>query len=359
VAGSRGIFLFDAAAQLEGLPLASVGSCYSGVPDAQIGSMFGGVTPTSFTAIKLCPKPDTIPSSGRQIFNDGESCSATYSSDDRTGEHSMRTAIGTLSLLSVLSVTNTAIGQEPAPPAIPAQVRSIIILDDDLPEVDRLYVAHSVEGRSGGLKELQERVRQSLRDIGFEHAQVETPTLTTTSDGPSGPAVDVSVKVFTGAQYRLEAVRFRGESVFPADQLRGLFPIETGNLFSAAAIGKGLEQVRKLYGTKGYVDCVVVPQTVVDTSRRTIVLILDVDEGKPSEFGRLMLMGLEPSTGTSDAMLTAWSALEGKPYNPEFLAQWLAVNAPFLPKGEMALEEYVIPQHNPASYTVDVQLRFP
>lgn len=233
----------------------------------------------------------------------------------------MRTAIGaTLSLFSILSVTNAALGQEPTPVAIPVQVGSITILDDDLPEVDRLYVAHTVEGRSCGPKELQERVRQSLRDIGYEDAQVETPTLTTTFHEPSRPTVDASIKVVAGAQYRLKAVRFQGDSVFSADQLRGLFPIEAGSLFSATVISKGLEQVRRLYGTKGYVDCVVVPQTVADTARRTIVLILNVDEGKPSDFGRLILMGPEPSAGTSDAMLTAWSTLQGKRYSPEILS---------------------------------------
>ncbi len=193
----------------------------------------------------------------------------------------MRIAI---SILCVLPLVNVAVAQELAEaPNPPVQVHILTILGDDLPEADRLRIAQVIEGKSCGVKGIQERVTQGLRDIGYEDARVETPKLTATLEGRS---VDVSIRVAAGAQYRLEEIRFRGASVFSADQLRILFPIATGDLFSAAAIGRGLERVRELYGTKGYVECVVIPALEVDSVRRTIGLTLNVDEGERSGSGR-------------------------------------------------------------------------
>ena len=45
--------------------------------------------------------------------------------------------------------------------------------------------------------------------------------------------------------------------------------------------GKGLESLRTLYKSKGYDDFIAVPQLKTDEVHHTIVLILDVHEGKP------------------------------------------------------------------------------
>jgi outer membrane protein assembly factor BamA len=91
-------------------------------------------------------------------------------------------------------------------------------------------------------------------------------------------------------------------------------------------IGKGLESLRKLYATEGYVDCVAVPEVLSDESRRTNDLVIDVDEGRPYDFGRLYLEGVEPHPGAREALMNSWKTLEGKRYNPVELQRWLLAN---------------------------------
>jgi hypothetical protein len=115
-------------------------------------------------------------------------------------------------------------------------------------------------------------------------------------------------------------------SIFPPAQLRDLFLLRSGDLFNATKFSRGLDNLRKLYGTRGYIDCVVNPVPRIDESLRTIDLVLELDEGKPYDFGQLYLEGVEPHPGAGKALLNSWKPLEGKRYNPLELQHWLLAN---------------------------------
>jgi outer membrane protein assembly factor BamA len=133
----------------------------------------------------------------------------------------------------------------------------------------------------------------------------------------------VTVKVQQGAQYRLGEIHFREATIFPATRLRNLFSVRSGQIFNEGKMELGLEDLRKLYETKGYVNLAAVPETSIDESRRTIDLFIDVDEGKPYNFGQLRLEGIEPYAGAGYALLNSWKTLEGKRYNSLELEHWL------------------------------------
>jgi outer membrane protein assembly factor BamA len=137
---------------------------------------------------------------------------------------------------------------------------------------------------------------------------------------------DVTVKVKAGVQYRLDEIHFRRATVFSLDQLRSVFSLRQGDLFSPTRFSEGLDDLRKLYGTRGYVDMVASPVASIDESRRIIDLVLEVDEGQPFDFGKLYLEGVEPHPGAGKALLDLWKPLEGKRYNPVELQHWLLAN---------------------------------
>jgi len=127
----------------------------------------------------------------------------------------------------------------------------------------------------------------------------------------------VTVKVKQGAQYRLGEIHFQKATIFPSLQLRNRFPLRRGDLFNVSKIQDGLDDLRKLYETKGYVNFAfaAVPEESRDESRRTIDLVVDVDEGRPYNFGQLYLDGVEPYAGAGKALLNSWKPLEGKRFN--------------------------------------------
>ena len=64
---------------------------------------------------------------------------------------------------------------------------------------------------------------------------------------------------------------------------------------------------------------------MIDEARRIVDLTIDMDEGLPVHYGRLILEGTEPRPGVGKSLLDAWN-LEGKLYNPQVLKEWLAAN---------------------------------
>jgi hypothetical protein len=238
------------------------------------------------------------------------------------------------------------------------RVRALTIVGNYLPQADRQRIEHSLQGGTYGVQELAERVRMSLLDIGYYSAHAEIPQLAAIREAPPTRSAEVSIQVEPGVQYRLGEVTFHSASLFPPDQLRRQFPIEAGSLFSATRIGKGLEGLKNLYIEKGYVNFGAIPLTRIDEERRVIDLTIDVDEGKPYDFGRLMLEGIEPHAGAAKALLAAWSGIEGKRYNPQLLAKWLAANAPFLNHAANMLD-LVTAHQDQAAGLIDIQLAFP
>ncbi|MGD0787595.1 MAG: POTRA domain-containing protein [Terracidiphilus sp.] len=246
----------------------------------------------------------------------------------------------------------------PQAPEPAVQVRALTIVASDLPEADRQRIEDSLQGETYSLEELSERVRQNLRDLGYYSAHAESPQLASISEAPLPRSADVSIQVKPGAQYRLGQIAFQGATVFPPDQLRRQFPIEAGSLFNATRVGKGLEALRDLYLEKGYVNFGAMPLPRIDEVRRVIDLTIDVDEGNRYDFGRLILDGVEPRVGTAKALLAAWTSLQGKPYNPQLLAKWLAANAPFL-NHPANMPDQVTAHQDQAAGQIDIQLELP
>jgi hypothetical protein len=165
-----------------------------------------------------------------------------------------------------------------------------------------------------------------LRYLGYFKAVVDEPRFSFPMQGEGTRIANVTVKVEPGAQYRLGEIHVQKATVFPSTQLRNLFSLRRGDLFNVTKFVEGLEDLRKLYETQGYVNFVGTPITSSDDSRRTIDIVVDIDEGKPFNFGRLYLEGVEPHPGAGKALLNSWKTLEGKRYNPLELQHWLLAN---------------------------------
>jgi hypothetical protein len=105
--------------------------------------------------------------------------------------------------------------------------------------------------------------------------------------------------------------------------MRSVFAMQRGDLCNYTGLAEGLAQLRELYGTEGYVCYVANPQTRIHALDRTIDLTIEIDEGKPYDFGRLVLDGTEPYAGAGGALLASWKTLEGKRYRPVLLERWL------------------------------------
>ena len=66
--------------------------------------------------------------------------------------------------------------------------------------------------------------------------------------------MDITIPVVEGEQYTVGEVTVEGATVFPADLVRGFFPLRTGDVYDESQVTKGLDSLRELYGARGYVQ---------------------------------------------------------------------------------------------------------
>jgi outer membrane protein assembly factor BamA len=100
---------------------------------------------------------------------------------------------------------------------------------------------------------------------GHFKAEVKAYPHPLTGDSDEQP-LSVDVQIVQNLQYRLKGLQLTGQKVFSAEQLRALFPIQSGEIFDVEKIRKGLANLRDLYGKLGYVNFTPLPKT--ETMRR-------------------------------------------------------------------------------------------
>ncbi len=181
------------------------------------------------------------------------------------------------------------------------------------------------------LEEDTERVRRALQDRGYFRAGVSDPITHIRNEGGlslltfrprQGKRIDIRVPVDEGERYRLGGVTFTGNTHVPnVKALRAQFPTKDGEWFNATAVGKGLENLRKAYGSLGYINFTGVPTPRVDDAKHLVYLDIDIDEGKPFTVSRIEFQG---NTITRDRVIRRELLLEeGSVYNSNLWEQSL------------------------------------
>lgn len=163
---------------------------------------------------------------------------------------------------------------------VPVQVRSLTIQSNDLPESDRLDIVRAYQGGRYPLEELMERIRLNLSDRGYAEARAQLLQPRVMPTGQPPQSVDVSVEISADAKFTLDRIEIEGNRAIPAEEIIQQFPLHPGDLFNATAILKGLDNLKKLYASKGYVDFGAMPRPQMDNARHTVTLILNIREGE-------------------------------------------------------------------------------
>ncbi len=205
---------------------------------------------------------------------------------------------------------------------------------------DRLQISSDIEKRKyteDSVSEISDRLCYALQERGFFKASAATPEVTVVSSNPTEQIIDVTYQVHEGQRYRLKQITFRNVQptkgfVFSEKELRQAFQINDGEIFEPDKIRVGLEQLRKVYASKGYVNFTPVPNTEADDRMGAIALRIDVDEGLAFRVGDLVLDGIEPVPGAGAKLLESWKQYEGRVYDGgQVLKDFIRENAAYLP----------------------------
>jgi outer membrane protein insertion porin family len=177
-----------------------------------------------------------------------------------------------------------------------------------------MFKADSSQGNfSYVADEAAERVRMAYLNHGHFKAQVDAQRVPIAG---RTAMYDVVVSVVEeGKQYRLGDLRIVDMKAFPEPQLRDLFPIQRGEIFSRQKVAKGLENLRKLYGSEGYINFTSLPNPVFDEALARVNLQVDTDEGRPFHWGNLHVEGMRAQD--SEILLHTWEGLRGQVYGSD------------------------------------------
>jgi outer membrane protein insertion porin family len=175
------------------------------------------------------------------------------------------------------------------------------------------------------LDEDAERVRAAYRNKGYFTALTGEPQTNVRNAGginpltlhPStGKRVDILIPIEEGERYRLKEITFSGYKLLNNTKaFRAQFPVKDGDWFNAQLFGKGLENLRKAYGSQGFINFVGSPTPTVDKVNKTVSLNIDIDEGKKFFISRIEFSG---NTITRDKVIRRELMIEeGQPYNSQ------------------------------------------
>jgi outer membrane protein assembly factor BamA len=184
---------------------------------------------------------------------------------------------------------------------------------------------------------------------------VPQPSPATDAHGPAELQVDVILPVETGKMYSTSSVDWKGNSAVKIGELAPLLHLSTGQPADAVRLLRDLENLGKLYRSRGYMTVQIKSDTQFDEEKNTVHYDLNIVEGDLYKMGELEILGLD--TQATARMQGAWTLREGQPYNADYPEKFRDDTGQLLPRGV----RWVISIHETLEAkdkTVDVEVRF-
>ena len=104
-------------------------------------------------------------------------------------------------------------------------------------------------------------------------------------------ALEVSIGITEGDQYRVGEIGFKGELLETADDLRKKVKSEPGELFSRARLRTDIFTLTDVYADKGYAFANINPLTKADQEKKLVDLTFDMEKGELVHFERINVAG--------------------------------------------------------------------
>ena len=184
---------------------------------------------------------------------------------------------------------------------------------------------------------------------------VESSTADTTGEARNQTFVDVALAVDSGQQYTLSRLEWSGNREIPTETLQSLISAKPGQPTNMVRLADGLQEVKTLYGARGYINCSIGIDEQFDDAARTVTIRLEVNEDHVYRMGELDFRGLDNSLTAK--LRSAWKLRQGDVYDATYLKDYLPEANRLLP---VNLDWGVSPHvtANVRDKTVDVDLQY-
>jgi Surface antigen variable number repeat len=203
---------------------------------------------------------------------------------------------------------------------------------------------------------VQNVVLSSYEDKGYWRARVSALVTWVKGHGEQRQ-VDVLISaVSEGEPYQLKEIRWTGVNAFTEGDLLKLMPVHARDPASRTKIAEGLQAVRDLYASRGYVTLTVLPRLEFDDAAHSAVLNIAVREDSPFRFGSLSVAGLDDSA--NHKLQQEWAQMREQTYSPDGLRRFLDQFVQQTPSA-VAAPTYRTTSIDLDTHTVDILVTFP
>jgi len=199
-------------------------------------------------------------------------------------------------------------------------------------EIISLLIHREFDADTNWLPELQELgIRGLLQENGYFNAVVHDGEIEVLASRPGWSSVAVTINVEEGLRYRLAGIRFAADDPqkniqFASQDLRARFPISDGELLVVSKLRDGLEALKVLHGSNGYIDFVSEPNFEEDDNQQTIAVLIYLSLGLQYRVAQVEFRGLNAEPFRTLKHLS----IPGEIFDNEKLKRFFAENQPLL-----------------------------
>jgi len=183
----------------------------------------------------------------------------------------------------------------------------------------------------------------------------DDPSLDNHATLPNEVFVDVSFTVNSGLQYKIGALEWSGNREFPTEKLETLIHARPGQVANTVQLAEDLLEVKRLYGSRGYITASFRTEATFDNAASTVVLHLQVKEESAYHMGELQFRGLDNSLTAK--LRALWKLQPGEVYDLTYIDQFLPQANKLLPPN-FDWESSVHLTANVRDKSVDVDIQY-
>jgi outer membrane protein assembly factor BamA len=158
---------------------------------------------------------------------------------------------------------------------------------------------------------LTEQIRPIYQQLGFLRAKLGPPEVRLTGK-PADKLPDqipVFVPIVPGTVYRWKSTQWSGNSIVSTITLDSFMGLKSGDVANGMELEAAWERVREEYGHHGFLDAKLDAETQFDDQTHTVSYKVNIQEGVPYKFERLVITGLSPAG--ERRILAVWPMVAG------------------------------------------------
>jgi outer membrane protein assembly factor BamA len=175
--------------------------------------------------------------------------------------------------------------------------------------------------------EVQERIRAQFQDRGYYQAEIKHLDIKAIDPLASPKTVRMEAEVSEGPRCRLTRIEFTGNHAFSSEELRAKFTMKVGDVFTRSKVAAGMASMRKLYGSRGYLESAFTMGDHLDSSA-TVKLDIKVNEGSQYRMDKLEISG---PAEAAEKLQTRWELAPGAIFDASYVKAFLEENSSLLP----------------------------